>query len=82
MAAASPLGSRAAAPASSEHAATGNRQKRHGIVIKAGYVRHVSREQQEMQDRPPKDWLEEELLDTLDEDYEIELEDAVLSREI
>ncbi|MFC3530280.1 polyphosphate kinase 2 [Paracoccus mangrovi] len=35
-----------------------------------------------MQDRPPKDWLEEELQDTLDEDYEIELEDAVLSREI
>ncbi|MDO5603995.1 MAG: polyphosphate kinase 2 [Paracoccus sp. (in: a-proteobacteria)] len=30
----------------------------------------------------PMDWLEAELQDTLDEDYEIELEDAVLSREI
>ena len=30
----------------------------------------------------PMDWLEAELLETLDEDYEIELEDAVLSREI
>ena len=30
----------------------------------------------------PKDWLEAELLETLDEDYEIELEDAVLSEEI
>ena len=29
-----------------------------------------------------KDWLEAELEDTLDEDYEIELEDAVLSMEI
>ena len=35
-----------------------------------------------MQDDPPKDWLEAELQDTLDEDYEIELEDAVLSQEI
>ena len=26
-----------------------------------------------------KDWLDAELQDTLDEDYEIELEDAVLS---
>ncbi|MDO5706954.1 MAG: polyphosphate kinase 2, partial [Paracoccus sp. (in: a-proteobacteria)] len=30
----------------------------------------------------PKDWLDAELQDTLDEDYEIELEDAVLSAEI
>ncbi|MDQ1899903.1 polyphosphate kinase 2 [Paracoccus sp. WLY502] len=30
----------------------------------------------------PKDWLEAELQETLDEDYEIELEDAVLSEEI
>lgn len=30
----------------------------------------------------PKDWLEAELQDTLDEDIEIELEDAVLSAEI
>lgn len=30
----------------------------------------------------PKDWLEAELLEHLDEDYEIELEDAVLSEEI
>ncbi|WEF25235.1 polyphosphate kinase 2 [Paracoccus sp. S3-43] len=30
----------------------------------------------------PKDWLEAELLETLDEDYEIEMEDAVLSEEI
>ncbi|MFC3629711.1 polyphosphate kinase 2 [Paracoccus angustae] len=30
----------------------------------------------------PKDWLEAELLETLDEDYEIELEDAALSEEI
>ena len=29
-----------------------------------------------------KDWLEVELEDTLDEDYEIELEDAILSMEI
>ena len=29
-----------------------------------------------------QDWLEAELRDTLDEDYEIELEDAILSREI
>ncbi len=35
-----------------------------------------------MQDQAPKDWLEAELQDTLDEDYEIELEDAILSREI
>ncbi|WP_347266490.1 polyphosphate kinase 2 [Paracoccus sp. (in: a-proteobacteria)] len=35
-----------------------------------------------MQDDPRKDWLESELQDTLDEDYEIELEDAVLSQEI
>ncbi|MBD3786471.1 MAG: polyphosphate kinase 2 [Sphingomonadales bacterium] len=30
----------------------------------------------------PKDWLEAELADTLDEDYEIELEDSILSQEI
>ncbi len=30
----------------------------------------------------PKDWLEAELADNLDEDYEIELEDAILSQEI
>lgn len=30
----------------------------------------------------PKDWLETELQDTLDEDFEIEMEDAVLSAEI
>ncbi|GHG20039.1 MULTISPECIES: polyphosphate kinase 2 [Paracoccus] len=30
----------------------------------------------------PRDWLEAELQETLDEDYEIELEDAVLSEEI
>ncbi|RCW77999.1 polyphosphate kinase 2 [Paracoccus lutimaris] len=35
-----------------------------------------------MQDQMPKDWLEAELQDTLDEDYELELEDAVLSQEI
>ncbi|MDO5529165.1 MAG: polyphosphate kinase 2, partial [Paracoccus sp. (in: a-proteobacteria)] len=29
-----------------------------------------------------RDWLDAELQDTLDEDYEIELEDAVLSRQI
>ncbi|MEI4486792.1 polyphosphate kinase 2 [Frigidibacter sp. MR17.14] len=33
-------------------------------------------------DDPALDWLEAELADTLDEDYELELEDAVLSREI
>ncbi|HMQ42416.1 MAG TPA: polyphosphate kinase 2 [Paracoccus sp. (in: a-proteobacteria)] len=33
-------------------------------------------------DDGPQDWLEAELQDTLDEDYELELEDAVLSREI
>ncbi len=31
---------------------------------------------------PAQDWLDAELADTLDEDYELELEDAVLSREI
>ncbi len=31
---------------------------------------------------PSQDWLEAELADTLDEDYELELEDAVLSMEI
>ncbi|MFN6953030.1 MAG: polyphosphate kinase 2, partial [Albidovulum sp.] len=31
---------------------------------------------------PALDWLEAELADTLDEDFEIELEDAVLSQEI
>ena len=31
---------------------------------------------------PAGDWLKAELEDTLDEDYEIELEDAVLSMEI
>jgi len=31
---------------------------------------------------PGRDWLEAELADTLDEDYELELEDAVLSEEI
>ena len=30
----------------------------------------------------PKDWLEAELQDTLDEDIEIELEDAILSEEV
>ncbi|KGJ02432.1 polyphosphate kinase 2, PA0141 family [Paracoccus halophilus] len=35
-----------------------------------------------MQKEAPQDWLDAELQDTLDEDYEIELEDAVLSREI
>ncbi len=35
-----------------------------------------------MQDEAPKDWLEAELSNTLDEDYELELEDAVLSQEI
>ena len=35
-----------------------------------------------MQDKMPKDWLEAELQDTLDEDYELELEDAILSEEI
>ena len=35
-----------------------------------------------MQDQGPKNWLEAELEDTLDENYEIELEDAVLSQEI
>lgn len=35
-----------------------------------------------MQDQTPKDWLEAELQDTLDEDVEIEMEDAVLSQEI
>lgn len=34
-----------------------------------------------MEDQP-QDWLEAELQDTLDEDYELELEDAVLSQEI
>ena len=33
-----------------------------------------------MQDQTPKDWLEAELQDTLDEDFEIEMEDAVLSQ--
>jgi len=33
-------------------------------------------------DWPARDWLEAELADTLDEDYELELEDAQLSREI
>ena len=31
-----------------------------------------------MQDHLPKDWLAAELQDTLDEDFELELEDAVL----
>ncbi|MFC3569007.1 polyphosphate kinase 2 [Paracoccus sp. TOH] len=35
-----------------------------------------------MQDQTPNDWLEAELQDTLDEDVEIEMEDAVLSQEI
>ncbi|MDT1063333.1 polyphosphate kinase 2 [Paracoccus sp. CPCC 101403] len=35
-----------------------------------------------MQDHVQKEWLDAELQDTLDEDIEIELEDAVLSREI
>lgn len=35
-----------------------------------------------MDDIPARDWLEAELADTLDEDYELELEDAQLSREI
>ena len=33
-------------------------------------------------DKGARDWLEAELADTLDEDFEIELEDAVLSEEI
>jgi polyphosphate kinase 2 len=40
------------------------------------------KEWHDMQDHAPKDWLEAELQDTLDEDYELELEDAVLSQEI
>ncbi|MFJ1292669.1 polyphosphate kinase 2 [Paracoccus yeei] len=35
-----------------------------------------------MQDEPRNEWLEAELSNTLDEDYEIELEDAALSQEI
>ena len=39
-----------------------------------------------MMDKPKNgdalDWLEQELADVLDEDYELELEDATLSREI
>ncbi|UXU74581.1 MULTISPECIES: polyphosphate kinase 2 [unclassified Paracoccus (in: a-proteobacteria)] len=35
-----------------------------------------------MRDETPNDWLEAELENTLDEDYEIELEDAILSQEI
>ena len=35
-----------------------------------------------MHDQAPQGWLEAELNNTLDEDYEIELEDAVLSQEI
>ena len=31
-----------------------------------------------MQDEPRNEWLEAELSNTLDEDYEIELEDAAL----
>ncbi|MBD3763694.1 MAG: polyphosphate kinase 2 [Rhodobacterales bacterium] len=34
------------------------------------------------QPNPGRDWLEAELADTLDENFELELEDAVLSREI
>jgi polyphosphate kinase 2 len=34
------------------------------------------------QDDDAHDWLEAELADTLDEDYELELEDAILSRKI
>ena len=34
------------------------------------------------EDLPGRDWLQAELADTLDEDIELELEDAVLSREI
>ncbi|MDO5643591.1 MAG: polyphosphate kinase 2, partial [Paracoccus sp. (in: a-proteobacteria)] len=34
-----------------------------------------------MDDETP-DWLEAELLDSLDEDYELELDDAILSQEI
>lgn len=33
-------------------------------------------------DTPARDWLEAELADTLDEDYELDLEDAILSRRI
>lgn len=33
-------------------------------------------------DNKPQDWLEAELQDTLDEDYELELEDVILSQEI
>jgi len=36
----------------------------------------------ELDDEGARDWLEAELADTLDEDFEIELEDAVLSQEI
>ncbi|MBZ4691134.1 polyphosphate kinase 2 [Cereibacter changlensis] len=35
-----------------------------------------------MQNSGPSDWLEAELADMIDEDYELELEDAALSREI
>ena len=34
------------------------------------------------QQSPGLDWLEAELADTLDEDYELELEDVTLSEEI
>ena len=34
------------------------------------------------QDEPAQDWLAEELAEALDEDFELELEDAALSREI
>ena len=34
------------------------------------------------EDLPGRDWLDAELADTIDEEYELELEDAVLSREI
>ncbi|MDS9468174.1 polyphosphate kinase 2 [Paracoccus sp. MBLB3053] len=35
-----------------------------------------------MRDETPSEWLRAEMRDTIDEDYEIELEDAALSREI
>ncbi len=34
------------------------------------------------QDTPARDWLEAELADSLDEDFELELEDAILSQKI
>ena len=50
----------------------GNATAANRIVIMLRYAPHESKGDG-MQDKMPKDWLEAELQDTLEEDYEIEL---------